>query len=152
MGFVHITTYGSLTFPTDLHEERGHHADLDARQFRVGQLRHFPAVNKQLVIVVHFDVLAVDVDGQRFCAGRLSVSAVNVVDDDIEVFVVDEVVGASAHEVKAAAIEGQIVRITCRGTSDLALLVGARPFSTFTGAETKIISFWRDYCGGTDKT
>jgi hypothetical protein len=46
---------------TNLHEERGDHEDLDARDL-IRQLRDLPAVDEEAVVVVHLDLHAFHVN------------------------------------------------------------------------------------------
>ena len=117
-----------------LHEERGHHEDLQSRHL-VRNLGDLPSVDEQPVVVVQLDVHAVVVDGDGPCAsGVLAVSALNVVHDDVEVVVVQQVVGAGSHEVVAMAVEGQVVRVTSGRAPGFTLLVGARKLAALARA------------------
>ena len=91
---------------TYLHEEGGHHVDLDTRRL-IRQGGDLPPVDEHLVVVVKPDVHAVDVDGHGLGARSvLFVAALDVLHTDVEVVGVHEVVGARAHEVEAVAVKG----------------------------------------------
>ena len=69
-------------------------------------VRHLPGdlppVDEHSVVVVQLDVHAVDVDGDGPGAGGvLGVATLHVVHDDVEVLVVEQVVGAVTHEVRS---------------------------------------------------
>lgn len=117
-----------------LHEEGGHHEHLEPRHL-VRNLRDLPAVYEQPVVVVQLDVHAVVVDADGPGAGGvLAVAALDVVHDDIKVVVVQQVVGAGAHEVVTVAVEREVVRVAGGGASGFTLLVGARELAALTGA------------------
>ena len=110
---------------TYLHEKGGYHEDLEPGHL-VRDLSDFPSVDEEPVVVVQLDVHAVDVDADGLGAGgEFAVAALEVVHDDVEVVVVQQVVGAGAHEVVAVAVEGEVVRVACGGAPGLALLGGA---------------------------
>lgn len=89
------------------------------------------------MVVVHLDRLAIDVDGQRFGASGVVVSTFDIVDDDLEVLVVDQVVGTLTHEVEARAVKRLVVRVAGGRTGGLAFLCGARPFASSARAVRK---------------
>ena len=88
--------------------------------------------------MVQLDVHAVDVDGDGPGAGGvLGVATLHVVHDDVEVLVVQQVVGAVAHEVEAVAVEGEIVRVTGGRTPLGARVLRAGQSSALTRAARK---------------
>ena len=88
--------------------------------------------------MVQSDRVTINIDSHRLRARSFTMPTLDIVGNDVEVCILDHVVGTDAHEIITLAVKGHIVRVTYGGACSLTSFVGTLPLASGAGTEMNI--------------